>query len=160
LQAQSVQQKISDKVTVTFPGKPEEQKPAGDSGPKIYTYSAKDSISMYMAVNVDMSPFGLNADMITSMGDGIWEQMKPGMVAQWGGAVVTKDEKRTIKGKDVYYMEVDGTNSSAPNLKGKKAFMYIFFMGATLHQFGFYSSNKDAKEADAKTFFDSISIEK
>jgi hypothetical protein len=158
--AQPVQQKISEKVMVTFPGKPEEQKPGGDSGPIIYTFTDKDSANIYMAMNFDLSAMGLTPEVVTSMGDALWEQMKPGMVAKWGGAVIIKDEKRTIKDKELHYIEVDGTNSAAPNLKGRKAFMYIFFMGAALHQIGFYLGSKDVKEDAAKLFFDSIVIEK
>ncbi|MBS1642864.1 MAG: hypothetical protein JST94_02690 [Bacteroidetes bacterium] len=157
--AQPVQQKVSDKLTITFPGKPEEQKPAGDTGPAIYSYS-KDSSTSYMAMSYDLSPMGLTADAVASMGDGLWDQMKTGMTAQLGGATITKDEKVNYKGVDAHFLEIDGTSSTAPQLKGKKAFVYVLFLGANLHQVAFYSVKKDAKIDDGKDFFDSAIIAK
>jgi len=155
--AQPVQQKISDKLTITFPGKPEEQKPGGDSGPVIYTF-AKDSSTAYMAMSFDLSAMGLTAETVTSMGDALWEQMKGGMLAQLAGATITKDDKVSYKGKDGHRLEIDGSSSTAPQLKGKKAFVYVFFLGANLHQVAFYSTKQDAKIDDAKDFFVSAVI--
>jgi hypothetical protein len=153
--AQVTPQKISEKVSVSFPGKPEETKnPMGGS---IYAYK-KDSSNAYMAMALDLTNMGLTAEMVESMGDGLWDQMMGGMTQQMPGAVIGKTDKIQIKGKEGRYLEIDGTNSTAPNLKGKKAYCYLFFMGATLHQFAFYTDKKDA--SDAKPFFDSITIDK
>ncbi|MBS1626911.1 MAG: hypothetical protein JSR09_07450 [Bacteroidetes bacterium] len=157
--AQPVQQKVSDKLTVTFPGKPEEQKPAGDAGPAIYSYS-KDSSTSYMAMSYDLSPMGLTAEAIAAAGDGLWDQMKSGMTQQMAGAIITKDEKAKYKDTDAYFLEIDGATSTAPQLKGKKAFVYVFFIGSNLHQVAFYSAKKDAKVEDGKDFFDSAVIAK
>lgn len=155
--AQGTVQKLSDKVTVTFPGKPDETK--NPVGGNIYTYK-KDSTNMFMAMSLDLSAAGLSPEIIESMGDAFWDQMTTGMTQQMQGAVITKFEKAQVKGKDGRYLEIDGTKSSAPNLKGNKAFCYLFFIGANLHQFAYYTSNKAGSIADAKDFFDSIVIEK
>jgi hypothetical protein len=109
-------------------------------------------------MSFDLSNMGLTADMISTMGDGLWEQMKGGLVAQMGGATLTKDEITNFKGKSSMYMEIDGSGSSAPQLKGKKAFGYVFFIGSVIHQVLYYSADPAAKKENATAFFDSIEI--
>lgn len=157
LMAQSTPQKISEKVTVTFPGKPEEtQLPTGASG-SVYTFK-KDSSLTLMAMAIDLSQAGLSAELIQSMGDGLWDQMLAGMTQQMQGATLTKSEKLDFKGQKSAYIEIDGSNSSDEKLKGKKAFAYLFFIGANLHQVMYMSASKDVTAADAKSFFDSVTI--
>jgi len=153
--AQPTTQALSEKVKVVFPGKPEEIK--APNGAIVYTFK-KDSSVAYMAMSFDLSAMGLTADVIASAGDMLWDQMKGGMVAQMGGATIAKDEVTQFKGKSSLYMEIDGSNSSAPQLKGKKAFGYMFFLGAVLHQVLFYSGDTTAKKEDGSAFFDSVSI--
>jgi hypothetical protein len=153
--AQPTTQAISEKVKVVFPGKPEEIK--APNGAVVYSY-AKDSSVSYKGISFDLSAMGLNADMIAAAGDALWEQMKGGMIAQLAGATLSKDEVTNFKGKSSMYMEVDGTASIAPELKGKKAFAYTFFIGSVLHQVWYYSANPAAKKEDATAFFDSVVI--
>lgn len=158
IMAQKTVQKISDKVTVTFPAKPEQQTPMGDNGPRMFTLT-KDSSSMYMAMALDLTPMGLSVETIESMGDGLWDMLTGNMTQQMGGAEIVKSEKTQIKGKTGRYLEIDGAKSTAPNLKGKRAFCYLFFVGSNLHQFAYYTDKKDATVNDAKDFFDSIAID-
>ena len=103
---------------------------------------------------------GLMGDPIEMMGEGFWEQLKAGMSSQMAGANINKDMITKFKDKNSLYIEIDGANSADENLKGKKAFGYIFFIGPVLHQVLYYSTNKDAKAEDAKSFFDSVEIGK
>ena len=151
--AQSAEQKISDKVKVMFPGKPEEVK--APNGAIVYTFK-KDSSVAYMGMSFDLSAMGLTADMIASAGDALWDQMKGGMTQQMGGAVIAKDEVLTFKGKSSLYLEID--ESTSAQLKGKKAYGYVFFIGSVLHQVLYYSADKGAKKEDATAFFDSVTI--
>jgi hypothetical protein len=153
--AQPTTQAISEKVKVVFPGKPEEVK--APNGALVYNY-VKDSVTAYMGMSFDLSALGLTAEVIASAGDAMWEQMKGPMVAQMAGGTLAKDEVTTFKGKSSLYMEIDGTNSTAPQLKGKKAFGYVFFIGSVLHQVIYYSSDPAAKKDNAATFFDSVVV--
>ncbi len=153
--SQSTEQALSEKVKVTFPGKPNIQKL--DNGATVYT-NAKDSTTSYMGMGIDLTQFGLTAETIATMGDGLWEQMKGPMLAQMPGAVVVKDEITNFKGKSALYLEIDGAKSTAPLLKGKKIFGYAFFVDAMLHQVMYYSTAPAAKMDDAKPFFDSVTI--
>jgi hypothetical protein len=153
--AQSAEQKISDKVKVMFPGKPEEVK--APNGATVYTFK-KDSSVAYMGMAFDLSAMGLTADMIASAGDALWDQLKGGMTQQMGGAVIAKDEVLTFKGKNSLYLEIDGKESTTAQLKGKKAYGYVFFIGSVLHQVLYYSGDKGAKKEDATAFFDSVTI--
>ena len=152
---QATEQKISEKVKIVFPGKPEEQK--GANGAVVYNFT-KDSTLSFMAMSLDLSPMGLTAEAVTAMGDGLWDQIKNGMLMQMPGATISKDQVTTIKGKSCLYLEIDGSNSTSPLLKGKKNIGYMFFVGALLHQVSFYSTNPPAKIDDAKGFFDSMVI--
>ena len=153
--AQSTEQKISEKVKVMFPGKPAEVK--APNGATVYTFK-KDSSVAFMGMSFDLSAMGLTADMIASAGDALWDQLKGGMTQQMGGAVIAKDEVLTFKGKSSLYLEVDGTESTNAELKGKKAYGYVFFIGSVLHQVLYYSADKGSKKEDATAFFDSVTI--
>ena len=153
--SQKVEQKLSEKVKVTFAGKPEEKK--AENGAVVYYYT-KDSTLAYMGMSLDLSAMGLTAEAVSALGDGLWDQIKNGMLAQMPGATISKDQIVTLKGKNSLYVEIDGSNSTAPQLKGKKNFGYLFFVGAVLHQVSFYSTNPAAKLEDAKEFFDSVVI--
>ena len=153
--AQPTTQAISEKVKVVFPGKPEEIK--APNGALVYSF-VKDSSISYMGMSFDLSAMGLNADMIAAAGDALWEQMKGGMLAQMAGATLSKDEVTNFKGKSSLYMEIDGSASTAPQLKGKKAFGYVFFIGSVLHQVLFYSASPTAKKEDGTAYFESVVI--
>lgn len=154
--AQKTDQKISDKVKVSFPNKPEEEKlPTGGTAFVCKT----DSNSSCFAMSMDLSPMGLSAEVITAAGDALWEQLKGGLVAQMAGATIAKDQVLSFKGKNALYLEIDGSKSSAPLLKGKKAYGYTFFIGAVLHQVMYYSLPSEALPEAGKTFFESTVIE-
>jgi len=153
--AQSTTQTISEKVKVVFPGKPEEVK--APNGATIYTFK-KDSSLSYMGMAFDLSAMGLTAEAIAAAGDMLWDQMKGGMVAQMAGATLAKDEVTQFKGKSSLYLEIDGSKSEAPQLKGKKAYGYVFFIGSVLHQVLFYSADPKSKKEDGAAFFDSVTI--
>ncbi|MCX6205860.1 MAG: hypothetical protein NTZ19_06380 [Bacteroidetes bacterium] len=155
--AQATEQQLSEKVKVVFPGKPE----ATDlpNGPKVFSYK-KDSSVAFMGMAFDLSPMGLTEEVIAAAGDGLWDQIKGGMMGQMAGANLTKDEVVQFKGKSALYLEIDGKESTAPQLQGKKAFGYLFFSGAILHQILYYSSDPAAKKEDATAFFESVVISK
>lgn len=153
--AQPATQNISEKVKVTFPGKPEEMK--APNGLTMYSYQ-KDSSVSFKAMSLDVSAMGLTAEMITSYGDALWDQIKGGMGAQMGGATVDKDAMEQFKGKNSLYIEINGTNSIAPEIKGKKAYGYLFFIGTVLHQVLYFSGDPKSKKEDGASFFDSVTI--
>jgi hypothetical protein len=155
--AQATEQQLSEKVKVVFPGKPE----ATDlpNGPKVFSYK-KDSSVAFMAMAFDLTPMGLTEEVIAAAGDGLWDQIKGGMMGQMAGANLTKDEVVQFKGKSSLYLEIDGKEATTPQLHGKKAFGYLFFSGAILHQVLYYSADAAAKKEDATAFFDSVVISK
>ncbi len=153
--AQATEQKLSDKVKITFPGTPKLQD--GENGAIVYTY-AKDSSIAYMAVSIDLSALGLSAEMVAAAGDALWAQMKGPMMAKMPGAILTKDQITTFKGQSALYMELDGSKSDAPSLKGKRTFGYSFFVGAILTNITYYTTSQTATIEDAKAYFDSVVI--
>jgi hypothetical protein len=153
--AQNTEQLLSEKVKVVFPGKPEKQ--TTPNGATVYV-NMKDSNTYYMGMSLDLAPLGLTEEMILSAGDGLWEQMTGPMMAQLPGAALTKDSVMSWKGKSCLYMEIDGSKSTAPLLKGKKAFIYAFFVGSLIHEVVYYSTSPTAKASDAKVFFESVAI--
>jgi hypothetical protein len=155
--SQATEQQLSEKVKVVFPGKPETTEVP--NGPKIFSYK-KDSTIAYMGLAFDLSPMGLTEEVIAAAGDGLWDQLKGQMMSQMPGANLAKDEVVQFKGKSALYLEIDGKDATVPQLQGKKAFGYLFFNGAILHQVFFYSSNATAKKEDATAFFDSVVISK
>jgi hypothetical protein len=155
--AQSIAQKLSDKVTVQFPTKPSEK---SLNGATIFYAVDKDTSKGFGALVFDLSAMGLAGDPIEMLGDSFWDQLKAGMSSQMAGANISKDLITKFKEKNSLYVEIDGANSSDENLKGKKAFGYIFFIGPVLHQVLFYSTNPSAKAADGQAFFDSVEIGK
>lgn len=154
--AQKTEQKLSDKVKISFPNKPEEEKlPTGGTAFVCKT----DSNSACFAMSMDLSPMGLSAEVIAAAGDALWEQLKGGLVSQMAGATIAKDQILPFKGKNALYLEIDGAKSSAPLLKGKKAFGYTFFIGAVLHQVMYYTAPTESLPESAKTFFESTVID-
>lgn len=155
--AQSIAQKLSEKVTVQFPIKPQEK---SMNGATIFYAADKDTTKGFGALVLDLSGMGLAGDPVEMMGDSFWDQLKAGMSGQMAGASISKDQITKFKEKNSLYIEIDGTNSADETLKGKKAFGYIFFIGPVLHQILFYSTNPSAKAADGQAFFDSVEIGK
>ncbi|MDD2794066.1 MAG: hypothetical protein PHD73_12870 [Sediminibacterium sp.] len=155
LHAQLTPQPLSEKVKVIFPGIPEEKKlPAGGS---MYMY-AKDTGTGYMAMGLDLTAMGVSPEMVTALGDVIWEQLKAGIPAQMGGVTIAKDQMIQFKGQNCLYLELDGTKSENEQFKGKKAFGYLFFLGSVLHQVMYLSAAPNASADDAAPFFNSIEI--
>ncbi|MBL7760806.1 MAG: hypothetical protein JNK08_08930 [Sediminibacterium sp.] len=155
LQAQLTPQPLSEKVKVIFPGIPEEKKlPAGGS---MYMY-AKDTGTGYMAMGLDLTAMGISSEIVTALGDVIWEQLKAGIPAQMGGVTIAKDQIIQFKGQNCLYLELDGTRSENEQFKGKKAFGYLFFLGSVLHQVMYLSAAPNASADDAAPFFNSIEI--
>lgn len=153
--AQLTTQPLSEKVKVIFPGIPEEKKlPAGGS---MYMY-AKDTGTGYMAMGLDLTAMGISPEIVTALGDVIWEQLKAGIPAQMGGVTIAKDQVLQFKGQSCLYLELDGTKSENEQFKGKKAFGYLFFLGSVLHQVMYLSAAPNASADDAAPFFNSIEI--
>ncbi|MFN9998534.1 MAG: hypothetical protein ACK52X_02805, partial [bacterium] len=75
---------LSEKIKITFPGPIDSSSSFSQMGAKVYSYSVKDSSLNYSALSMDLSPMGLQAEMVSSMGDAIWEQIKTGMLQQMG----------------------------------------------------------------------------
>ncbi|MCG9899785.1 MAG: hypothetical protein MUF12_00270 [Sediminibacterium sp.] len=154
--AQKTEQVVSEKMKVVFPVKPEKQEMP--NGGNMYQAKSADGNTSYIAMSLDLSGMGLTAEVVESMGDMLFEQVKMGMSSQMGGAEISKDEVVTFKGKKALYIEVDGKNATGEEIKGKKAFMYIFFIGAQMHQVGFRSNKATASKDDEKEFLDSVTI--
>lgn len=153
--AQNTPQILSDKVKVVFPGKPEMQKLP--NGIPVY-YFAKDTISNYLALGIDLSAMGISGDMVNAMGDALLEQMKGHITNEISGIKILKDQVTPFKGKSSLYLELDGTGTDLPQFKGKKAIGYSFFIGSVFHQVMFLTSSANVKPADAQSFFDSVEI--
>lgn len=154
--AQKTEQVVSEKMKVVFPVKPEKQDmPNGGS---MFQAKSADGNTSYIAMSLDLSGMGLTAEVVESMGDMLFEQVKMGMSSQMGGAEISKDEVVTFKGKKALYVEIDGKNATGEEIKGKKAFLYIFFIGAQMHQVGFRSSKAGATKDDEKEFLESVSL--
>ena len=150
--AQKTEQVVSEKMKVVFPVKPEKQDmPNGGS---LFQAKSADGNTSYIAMSLDLSGMGLTAEVVESMGDMLFEQVKMGMSSQMGGAEISKDELVTF----ALYVEIDGKNATGEEIKGKKAFMYIFFIGAQMHQVGFRSSKAGATKDDEKEFLESVSL--
>ncbi|MFY9464217.1 MAG: hypothetical protein WAP48_03965, partial [Sediminibacterium sp.] len=108
LSAQLTPQTLSEKVKVIFPGIPEEKKlPAGGS---MFMY-AKDTGTGYMAMGLDLSAMGITPEIVTALGDVIWEQLKAGIPSQMGGVTIAKDQLIQFKGQSSMYLELDGSKS-------------------------------------------------
>ena len=110
-------------------------------------------------VTLDLAPLGLSADMVSSMGDGLWEQLKSPMMAQMGNVDMLKDEVIQFKGKSCLKMELDISKSSAEKLKGKKMYILCFFIGSVLHQLNMITLTSTDMKEDAEAFFNTIIIE-
>jgi hypothetical protein len=119
---------------------------------------AKDTGTGYMAMGLDLKAMGISPEIVTALGDVIWEQLKAGIPAQMGGVTIAKDQVLQFKGQSCLYLELDGTKSDNEQFKGKKAFGYLFFLGSVLHQVMYLSAAPNASADDAAPFFNSIEI--
>ena len=154
--AQPAETYIGEKVKVTFPGKPDSS--SNEMGGKILGYK-NDTTKIYGTVTVDLAPLGLSADMVSSMGDGLWEQIKSPMMAQMGNVDILKDEVIQFKGKSCLKVELDISKAATENMKGKKMYMLCFFIGSVLHQLNVTSLTDTDMKADAESFFNTLTIE-
>ena len=154
--AQPTETYIGEKVKVTFPGKPDSS--SNEMGAKLLRYK-NDTTKIYGTVTVDLSPLGLSADLVSSMGDGLWDQIKSGMMAQMGNVDILKDEVIQFKGKSCLKVELDISKAATENMKGKKMYMLCFFIGAVLHQLNVTSLTDSDMKADSEAFFNTLIIE-
>lgn len=153
--AQPAETYLGEKVKVSFPGKPDSS--ANEMGAKLFGY--KMETKLYSTVSLDLAPLGLSADMVSSMGDGLWEQIKSPMLAQMGNVDMLKDEVIQFKGKSCLKLELDISKSAAEKLKGKKMYMLCFFIESVMHQLNLISLTTDDMKADAEAFFNTLTIE-
>jgi hypothetical protein len=147
---------IGEKVKVTFPGTADST--TNPMGAKIYRYT-KDSTINYGALVLDLAPMGLQAEMVSSMGDALWEQLKSGMIQQMGNVDLKKDEIVQFKGKSCLKMEIDMSKAANTELKGKIMYTLAFFSGSVLHQLSVTTSSTDGKQPDAEAFFNTLVLE-
>lgn len=154
--AQPAETYIGEKVKVTFPGKPDST--SNQTGAKIFSYN-KDTSKIYSTLMLDVAPMGLSADMVASMGDGLWDQIKSPMMAQMGNVDILKDEVVQFKGKSCLKIELDISKAATENMKGKKMYMLCFFIGSVLHQLNVATLNATEMKPDAEAFFNTLIIE-
>ena len=154
--AQPAETYIGEKVKVTFPGKPDST--SNQTGAKILIYK-NDPAKVYGTVTIDVAPMGLSADMVASMGDGRWDQIKSPMLAHMGNVDILTDEVIQFKGKSCLKIELDMSKSSDENMKGKKMYMLSFFIGSVLHQLNMTTITATDMKADAEAFFNTLVIE-
>ena len=154
--AQPAETYIGEKVKVTFPGKPDST--SNQMGAKIFAYN-KDASKICSTVTLDVAPMGLSADMVASMGDGLWDQIKSPMMAQMGNVDILKDEVVQFKGKSCLKVELDISKAASENMKGKKTYMLCFFIGSVLHQLNLTTLTDTDMKADAEAFFNTLTIE-
>jgi len=147
---------IGEKVKVTFPGTADST--TNPMGAKIYRYT-KDSTINYGALVLDLAPMGLQAEMVSSMGDALWEQMKGGMLQQMGNVDMKKDEIIQFKGKSCLKMELDISKVQSAELKGKTMYSLSFFSGSILYQLNIISNSTESKQKEAEEFFNSLVLE-
>jgi hypothetical protein len=141
---------------LNLPGKPDSA--TNPMGAKILTYK-NDPAKICAALSLDVAPMGLSADMVASMGDGLWDQIKSPMMSQMGNVDILKDEVIQFKGKSCLKVELDISKSSAESLKGKKMYMLCFFIGSVLHQLNVTALTDTDMKADAEAFFNTLTIE-
>ncbi len=147
---------MSEHVKVVFPSQPEMQPlPTGGT---LYILN-KDPQTTYTAMGIDLGSIGLTADFVKAEGIKLWEQLKEAIFSQLSGVTITKDQARVFKGRNSFYIELDGINSDDIQFKGKKAYTLLFFEGRILNQFMYLSSAKNSKPEDANVFFNSIVVE-
>ena len=150
---------LSEKVKITFPGPIDSSSSFSQMGAKVYSYSVKDSSLNYSALSMDLSPMGLQAEMVSSMGDAIWDQIKTGMLQQMGNVDLKKDEIIQFKGKSCLKLELDISKLVSDELKGKTIYNISFFSGSVLHQLSLMVKTTDNKQKEADEFFNSLVIE-
>jgi hypothetical protein len=142
---------LGEKVTITFPGSA--RITSNEGGIKVFEYS-KDSI-----MSMDLSLMGLQAETIKNMGDGIWNQMKSGMIQQMGSASVKKEEFVQFKGKKCLKLELDVSKTNSEELKGNNLYSINFFSGSNFYQISVLSRSKLSKLIEAEDFFNTLVIE-
>jgi len=154
--AQPAEIYIAEKVKVTFPGVPDSS--AGNMGAKVLTYK-KDINKQYGSFSLDLAPLGLSADMVASMGESLWEQIKTRLVGDMGNVDLLKDEMVIFKGRNCLKMEIDISKSTIENMKGKKAYLICFFNGSVLNQLNLIAISSDNMKDEAEAFFNTLTIE-
>jgi hypothetical protein len=148
---------IGEKIKVTFPGPVDST--SNPMGAKIIRCASKDSTLFYAVLTLDLAPMGLQAEMVSSMGDALWEQLKSGMIQQMGNVDLKKDEIVQFKGKSCLKMEIDMSKAANTELKGKIMYTLAFFSGSVLHQLSVTTSSTDGKQPDAEAFFNTLVLE-
>ena len=151
---------LSEKIKLTFPGPIDSTSSVSQVGAKVYSYSVKDSSLNYSALSLDLAPMGLQAEMVSSMGDAIWDQLKTGMLQQMGNVDLKKDEIIQFKGKSCLKLELDNSKLVSDELKGKTIYNISFFSGSVLHQISLMVKTSDNKQKEADEFFDTLVVEK
>ena len=147
---------LGEKVTITFPGSA--RITSNEGGIKVFEYS-KDSIILYAAMSMELSLMGLQAETIKNMGDGIWNQMKSGMIQQMGSASVKKEEFVQFKGKKCLKLELDVSKTNSEELKGNNLYSINFFSGSNFYQISVLSRSNLSKLIEAEDFFNTLVIE-
>ncbi|MEI8111948.1 MAG: hypothetical protein WCH59_13260 [Chitinophagia bacterium] len=153
---QPAQMSLSEKVKVTFPGTPDSM--TIENGAKMFLYKKDSTKKILSSVSIDLAGYGLSAEMVASMGDGLWDQIKSPMLAQMGSVDIIKDEIIQFKGKSCLKVELDISKANSSNVKGKKMYMLCFFVGSVLNQLNYATSTDNSKE-DAEAFFNTLSVE-
>jgi hypothetical protein len=110
-------------------------------------------------MSMDMSLMGLQAETIKNMGDGIWNQMKSGMIQQMGSASVKKEEFVQFKGKKCLKLELDVSKTNSEELKGNNLYSINFFSGSNFYQISVLSRSNFSKLIEAEDFFNTLVIE-
>lgn len=154
--AQPAQMNLSEKVKVTFPGTPDSM--TIENGAKMLIYKKDSTNKILSTVNIDLAGYGLSAEMVASMGDGLWDQLKSPMLAQMGNVDIIKDEVIQFKGKSCLKLQLDISKANTSNVKGKKMYMLCFFVGSVLNQLNYATPLDNAKE-DAEAFFNTLVVE-
>ena len=147
---------LGEKVKITFPGNASIT--SNDGGIKVFEYS-KDSIIIYAAMSMDVSLLGLQAETIKNMGDGIWNQMKSGILQQMSSASVKKEEFVQFKGKKCLKLELDVSKANYEELKGNNLYSFNFFSGSNFYQISVLSRSNLSKLIEAEDFFNTLVIE-
>ena len=147
---------LGEKVKITFPGNASIT--SNEGGIKVFEYS-KDSITIYAAMSMDVSIMGLQAETIKNMGDGIWNQMKSGILQQMSSGSVKKEEFVQFKGKKCLKLEVDISKANFEEIKGNNIYSLNFFSGSNFYQISVLSRSNLSKLIEAEDFFNTLVIE-
>lgn len=148
---------IGEKIKVTFPGPVDSN--TIEMGAKLFRSTGKDTSLKYSALALDLAPMGLQAEMVSSMGDALWDQMKTSMLQQMGNVELKKDEIVQFKGKSCLKMELDISKLESKEIKGKSLYSISFFAGSVLHQLSVMVNTTENKQKEVDEFFNSLVIE-